>query len=129
MDKPTDFWANVIFSDENKYNKCGCDEKQTIQLKPNEEKQPKNLIPTVKHCGGSVMVWGCMSANGVGKLQFLETNMDRYIYFNIMKSSLSKSATKLGFSGNWYLKQDNDPKHTSRILMLFSFLPKNVHFI
>lgn len=95
----------------------------------NEEFQPKNLIPTVKHGIGSVMVWGCMSANGVGKLRFVETNMDRFVYLDILKSSLEESATKLGLSGAWYFQQDNDPKHTSHIVKdsLLYNVPKQLH--
>ncbi len=33
-------------------------------------------MPTVKHGGGSVMVWGCMSAAGSGELQFIEGTMN-----------------------------------------------------
>jgi len=28
----------------------------------------QNLVPTVKHGGGGVMIWGCMAASGVGNL-------------------------------------------------------------
>ncbi len=37
---------------------------------PVEEYKDKRVLPTVKHGGGSVMVWGCMSAAGTGELQF-----------------------------------------------------------
>ena len=43
-----------------------------------------NLILTVKYGGGSVLIWVWILANGFGKLQFVETNMDRYIYLNII---------------------------------------------
>ncbi len=29
---------------------------------PGEDYKDKSVLPTVKHSGGSVMVWGCMSA-------------------------------------------------------------------
>lgn len=38
----------------------------------NEELNIKNLRPTVKHGGGSIMVWGSMSAAGVANLQFID---------------------------------------------------------
>lgn len=61
----------------------------------------QNLLPAVKHGGGSVMVWGCMSAAGVGNLVFIETTMDRHVYLNMLKANLKSSATKLGLSSNW----------------------------
>jgi len=39
---------------------------------PREEFKEDCVKPTVKHCGGSVMVWGCFSSNGDGKLVFIE---------------------------------------------------------
>lgn len=36
-----------------------------------EELNPKNLVGTVKHGSGGVMVWGCMSAARVGNLVIL----------------------------------------------------------
>lgn len=73
INKDENFWKNVVFSDESKFNLFGCDGKQKIWRKKNQELLDKNLVPTVKHGGGSVMVWGCMSAAGVGKLVFIET--------------------------------------------------------
>ncbi len=43
---------------------------------PGEVYKDKCVLPTVKHCGGSVMVWGCMSAAGTGELQFIEGTMN-----------------------------------------------------
>ena len=43
----------------------------------------KCTVPTVKHNGGSGMVWACFSRSGVGNLCFIEGNMDRFIYREI----------------------------------------------
>ncbi len=43
---------------------------------PGEEYKDKCVLPTAKHGGGSVMVWGCMSAAGTGELQFIEGTMN-----------------------------------------------------
>ncbi len=36
----------------------------------------KFVLPIVKHGGGSVMVWGCMSAASTGELQFIKGTMN-----------------------------------------------------
>ncbi len=39
--------------------------KLTHQMTPDDEFKDKCVLPSVKHGGGSVMVWGCMSAASV----------------------------------------------------------------
>lgn len=123
------FWKNVIFSDESKYNIFGYDGKQRVWRKPNTAMAIQNLLPTVKHGGASVMVWGCISAAGVGNLVFIENNMDRYVYLNILKTNLKTSVAKMGLSGKWIFQQDNDPKHTSLIVKewLLQNVPQQLH--
>ncbi len=72
---------------------------------PGEEYKDKCVLPTVKHGGGSVMVWGCMSAAGTGELQLIEGTMNAYIYCDILNQRLGRRAV---------FQHDNDPKHTSK---------------
>ncbi|KAF7650254.1 hypothetical protein LDENG_00128610, partial [Lucifuga dentata] len=51
---PQDFWENILWTDETKVELFG----SYIWRKANTAFQKKNIIPTVKHGGGSVMVWG-----------------------------------------------------------------------
>ncbi|GFT84625.1 HTH_Tnp_Tc3_2 domain-containing protein [Trichonephila clavipes] len=53
--KTDNFWKKVIFSDESKFNIFGSDGRRTVWRKLNTVLDPKNLRPTVKHGGGSVM--------------------------------------------------------------------------
>ncbi|GFW18300.1 transposable element Tcb1 transposase [Trichonephila clavipes] len=73
----------------------------------------KNLRPTVKHGGVSVMVWGCMASNGVGSLVFIDGIMNYKLYIDVL-NNLKESAKKLGLDGNFIFQQDNNPKHTAR---------------
>ncbi|GFX39868.1 transposable element Tc1 transposase [Trichonephila clavipes] len=53
--KPQQFWNEVIFSDESKFNIFGSDGRRMVSRKPNTSHHPKHTIPTVKHGGESVM--------------------------------------------------------------------------
>ncbi|GBN24589.1 hypothetical protein AVEN_125081-1 [Araneus ventricosus] len=68
-----------------------------IWRKPNSELEMKNLTPSVKHGGGSQMVWGCMSAVGVGNLHFIDGMMDKYMYLDILKQNLKQNAEKMAY--------------------------------
>ena len=67
----------------------------SVCRQPGEEYKDKCVLPTVKHGGGSVMVWGCMSAAGTGELQFIEGTMNANIYCDILKQSMIPSLQRL----------------------------------
>ncbi|GFX80625.1 transposable element Tcb2 transposase [Trichonephila clavipes] len=57
--KTDNFWKKVIFTDESKFNIFGSDGRRTVWRKPNTALDPKNLRPTIKHGGDSVMLRAC----------------------------------------------------------------------
>ncbi len=69
--KDMDFWNHVLWSDENNINLFGSDSVKSVWRQPGEEYKDKCVLPIVKHGGGSVMVWGYMSAAGTGELHFI----------------------------------------------------------
>ncbi len=69
--KEMDYWNHVLWSDETKINLFDSDGVKRVWRQPGEEYKDKCVLPTVKYGGGSVMVWGCMSAAGTGELQFI----------------------------------------------------------
>ena len=40
----------------------------------------KNTLPTVKHGGGSMMLWGCVEAGGTGNIVRVERRMNSMKY-------------------------------------------------
>ena len=111
-----DFWKLVLWSDESKFNLFGTDRKVIVWRAPEEEFQPACTVPTVKHGGSSVKVWGCFAWNGVENLAFIDGNMTRYMYKDILENSLFQSALKLNLGKNIVFQHDNDPKHTGHIV-------------
>ncbi|GFX81563.1 transposable element Tc1 transposase [Trichonephila clavipes] len=66
VNQPTEYWENVIFDDESKYNIFGSDGNQKVWRKSNTTMHVKNLRPSLKYGGGNQTVWGCMASSGVG---------------------------------------------------------------
>ncbi len=56
--KDMDYWNHVLGSDETKINLFGSDGVKRVWQQPAEEYKDKCVLATVKHAGGSVMVWG-----------------------------------------------------------------------
>lgn len=114
--KDNDFWKSCLFSDESKFEIFGQKRAQKIWRGKNMAYTEQNVVKTVKHGGGSVMVWGCMAASGVGNLTFIDSTMNSKDYLNILKKNLQPSTEKLCLGSSWIFQQDNDPKHTAKIV-------------
>ncbi|KAF7252569.1 Transposable element Tcb1 transposase [Varanus komodoensis] len=84
-----------------------------VWRQPGEEYKDKCVLPTVKHGGGSAMVWGCMSAAGNGELQSIEGTLNASMSCDILKQSTIPSLRRLGRRA--VFQHDHDSKHTSKM--------------
>jgi hypothetical protein len=75
---------------------------------------PPKYFTTVKHGGGTIMLWGCFSAKGPGRLIRIKERMNGAMYREILSENLLPSARALKIKRGWVFQHDNDPKHTAR---------------
>ncbi len=114
LNDPEEDWENVIWSDETKIELFGKNSTCRVWRRKNAELHPKNTIPTVKHGGGKIMLWGCFSAKGPGRLICVKERMNGAMYREILSENLLPSARALKMKRGWVFQHDNDPKHTTR---------------
>ena len=108
-------WTNVLWSDETKINLFGSDGKQYVRRPKNKEFNPKYTIKTMKHGGGNIMVWGCFSESGVGPIYLINGKMCATDYLEILSNIMLPYASE-EMPLRWEFMQDNDPKHSSKIV-------------
>ena len=86
----------------------------TFGAKPNTVHHLKNTtIPTVKHVGGSIILWGCFESAGIVALVRIEGKMDGTKYRIILEENLLPSARKLKLRWKFTFQHDNDPNLTA----------------
>ena len=114
LDDPEEAWEKVMWSDETKIELFGINWTRRVWRKRNAEYNHKNTIPTVKNGGGNLMLWGCFSAKGTGRLHRIEGRMNAAMYREILGNNLLPSVRALKMGRGWVFQHDNDPKHTAR---------------
>jgi transposase len=119
VNKTPEFWKKVLWSDESKFNLIGSDGPHKVWKRPKELLRNDTVRPVVKHGGGSVMVWGCFGLDGVGSLEVINGIMTGVSYRDLLDRNLKESARNLGILDDFVFQQDNDPKHTSKIVGSF----------
>lgn len=107
----------VIWSDETKINRFESDGKSWYWTRNPEEFHPNKVKQTMKHGGGNIMVWGCITRNGVGPLVKIEGIMKKEQYLDILQKNLPEAIrqTKI-VEENVIFQQDGDPKHTAKVV-------------
>lgn len=110
-------WKRVIWSDESpfvlRYNRA-----QRVWRRHNDRYNPLYCRRTIKH-DKKIMVWGCFTSHGVGKLYKVKGILEQTQYKQMLIHQLIPSAKKLFPHKKWILQQDNDPKHTAKSVQAY----------
>ena len=105
-----------MWRDETKIELFSHNERRYVWRKPETAFEEKNLLPTVKNGGGSIMVWGCFAVSETGKLAHIEGTMNSNDYQKVLRENVPPSVRDLRLGRGWILQQDNDPKQQANLL-------------
>jgi hypothetical protein len=114
VNKPVAFWRKVLFSDEKKIELFNSKRRRYCRRRKGEPLRDDTIQPTVKHGGGSIMIWGCMMGDRTGNLYHVEGILESKQMKKILERHAIPSGLRLGGRG-FLFQQDNDPKHTSKL--------------
>uniref|UniRef100_A0AAR2KY87 Uncharacterized protein n=1 Tax=Pygocentrus nattereri TaxID=42514 RepID=A0AAR2KY87_PYGNA len=84
----------ILWSDEPKIELFGLNSKPHVWRKPGATHHLPKTIPTVKHGGGSIMLWGGFPAAGTGRLVRVEEKLSGAELF-LMKTSGPQTGPKV----------------------------------
>lgn len=107
-------WKKVLWSDESPFQIFGSKRAAHCRRMVGEKYKTECILPTVKHGGGVVQVWGCFSYDGVGSLIKIDGILRKEGYHQILQRQAVPSGTKLIGKG-FVFQHDNDPKHTAHL--------------
>lgn len=118
LKEPATFFNRVLWTDESKIELFSSRGPRYVWRSSGQAHEEAYTVPTVKHGGGSIMVWGCFPAAGTGDLHIIEGIMNAAKYQQILQDHMLPSARRL-IGRRFIIQQDNDPKHTAKSMKEF----------
>ena len=107
-------WDTVLFTDEKAFYGAGFNGQVWVRRPVGEELNAEYCVDHKPH-PVKVNVWGSFSGRGLGYLYIFNVNLDAALMLTIFRTHLIQSAERSNISdGQWWLLQDNDPKHKSK---------------
>ncbi len=106
-------WKSVLWSDESKFDILGNHGCRVLRAK--EERDLPACHQRSVQKPASLMVWGCISAYGMGSLHVLEGTMSAERYIKVLEQHMLPSRRRLFQGRPCVFQQDNAKPHTAAI--------------
>lgn len=84
----------VLFSDESKFQLFGSDGLLYVRRPEGKRYNPKYVLPTIKHGGGSLIVWHAFSVKERSPIFRIDGIFDSFKYINILNNVMKPYANK-----------------------------------
>ena len=112
------YWKRVIFSDESKIM-VGHDSRVYVWRKKDEGLQSDLETPRQHKPCYEVMIWGCVTWEGVGTITAVNGNINAEKYQEILDDNLWPVIVRHFPAENYIFQQDNAPVHRARTTQEF----------
>jgi transposase len=110
-------WKKVLWSDESPFV-LKFAQRERVWRQSGERYLKECTKGTVKH-DKKVNVWGCFASNGVGALYRVNGILKKEQMRQILMRQMIPSVKTLFPDNNFLFQQDNDPKHTSKVVQTY----------
>jgi len=110
-------WDQVIFSDESFFTISSEGRFVRVWRRPSERYKMECCHPTFQKGGGGIMVWGAMTAAGLGPLVRVNEKINSDKYCQILEEYLLPYMEELGGRHTYIFQQDNAPSHKAKATM------------
>lgn len=116
-----DSWDRTIFSDECKFNLHGSDGRLYVRRRTGERMNAScQQLKAPKQAG--LMVWGCFSSRGLGRLVFVDNTLNGEQYRTVLEENLLPSIQMMFAENEQFIFQhDNAPCHKARLVSIIVF--------
>ncbi|KAG2994703.1 hypothetical protein PC121_g21014 [Phytophthora cactorum] len=112
-------WNKVIFSDESSVWLTGAAGRVYVWRKPGEEFKNEYLVPTFKSGRETLMVWGCITYEGVEALHLCESSVTGAYSKSILEKNLHATISVMGIGEDYKLVHDGAPGHRSKLVKAY----------
>lgn len=110
-------WERVVFSDETKICRFSSDGRGWCWIEDKENIPVRVVNQTVKHGGGSIMLWSCLTSKGLGALHNIQGRLNAKGYIGILEQHLYSTLQDLEFNVEEVIFQhDNASVHSTKIV-------------
>ncbi len=107
-------WKSVLWSDESKFDILVGNHGHRVLQAKEEGDLPACYQRSVQN-PASLMIWGCISAYGMGSLCVLKGTMNTEKYIKVLDQHMLPSRRRLFQGGSCVFQQDNAKPHTAAI--------------
>ena len=107
-------WKSVLWSDESTFQIVFGNNGRRV-LRTKEEKDHPDCYQRKVQKPASVMVWGCVSAHGMGNLHICEGTINAERYIQVLEQHIVPSKRRLFQGRSCLFQQDNAKPHTARV--------------